>query len=123
MSDVEPENDVWLFEPARDMAVHRADYGRAMGQLSNQLSGVRSLLSRMSPTLPVEADNWSVSHPAVIWSDTLLFDGEPASLANWGETIVDADMEYLFGDADMIENDLLSDELFGEYGQMSALAS
>jgi len=121
--DLTPENDAWMFDAPRDLAAHKGDFGQAMSQLSGQLASVRGLLSRISPTAPVPAETYDGTQHCAIWSDTVLFEGEPASIEVWGEGLVSEDMGYLFDKADRVQNDTLSEELFGTFGQMPALAS
>lgn len=123
LRDLHPENDMWMFDTPRDLAAHKADYGQTMSRLSGQLAGVRELLSRISPTAPVPAEDYGIGRTGAVWSDTVLFDGEPAPIAAWGESTVEDDMDYLFGGADTIENDLIANELFGGYGYVPALIS
>ena len=119
--DLTPDRDDWIFEAPRELAAHKADLGQAMGQLSGQLASVRDLLSRISPTAPIPVEAYDVPQHCAIWSDTVLFDGEPAPIEIWGEGLVSEDM-YLF-DEPAVQVDTLADELFGGFGQMPALAS
>lgn len=122
--DLVPENDPWMFDGPRKLAAHKADFGQAMSQLSGQLANVRDLLSRISPTAPVLVESYQGSQHCAVWSDTVLFDGEPAPIEIWGEGLVAEDMGLLFDEADMAGGDTLTDEPFGSYDrQMPALAS
>ena len=116
-----------MFDAPRELAACKADYGQVATRLSEQLSNVRELLSRISPTAPVSADAYEYSgvRSGIVWSDTLLFDGEPALIGSWDDELVDADvdMDFLFDDADAITDNMMADELFGGYGRIPALAS
>ena len=120
-----PENDAWMFDAPRELVACKASYGQATTRLSEQLSNVRALLSRISPTAPISvaAHDYSEAGSGAVWSDTLLFDGEPALIAVWGDELVDGDIEYLFDDTEAITDNLMADELFGGYGYVPALAS
>ena len=120
-----PENDAWMFDAPRELAACKASYGQATTRLSQQLSNVRALLSRISPTAPISvaAHDYSEAGSGAVWSDTLLFDGEPALIAVWGDDLVDGDIEYLFDGAEATTDNLMADELFGGYGYVPALAS
>ena len=121
--DLTSENDAWMFDAPRELSAHKADHGQAMNALSGQLSSVRDLLSRISPTAPVPAEVYHGSVEGVIWSDTVLFDGEPAPIEVWGEGLVCEDTAFLFGgDADRdIEGS--PDGFSSGFLSMSALAS
>jgi len=122
---LQPEGDTWMFDAPRELAACKADYGQAAARLSGQLSNVRELLSRISPTapVPVSAYDYCGVGNGVVWSDTLLFDGEPVLIGSWDDELVDGDMGYLFDGADAINDNLMADELFGGYGRVPALAS
>jgi hypothetical protein len=122
--DLTPENDTWMFDAPRNLAAHKADFGRAMSQLSGQLASVRDLLSRISPTAPILVEAYQGSQHCAIWSDTVLFDGGPAPIEIWGEGLVSEDTGFLFDETDMAGGDERADDLFGGYsGQIPALAS
>ena len=94
--DLLPENDLWMFDAPRELSAERADFGNAMNVLAGQLSSVRELLSRISPSAPVPAETYQGSSSGVVWSDTLLFDGVPAMISDWGEGFEGAYDEDLF---------------------------
>ena len=118
--DLTPDPDDWIFEAPRELVAHKADLGQAMGQLSGQLASVRDLLSRISPTAPILVEAYEAPLHCAVWSDTLLFDGEPAPIEIWGEGM--AEDAYLF-DEPAAPTDTGSDDVFERFGQMPALAS
>ncbi|MEO9968967.1 MAG: hypothetical protein ABJG15_03900 [Hyphomonadaceae bacterium] len=126
--DLHPQDDLWLFDAPRELSAYKADYGQAMSGLSGHLASVRDLLSRISPVAPLQAEDYaghteSYTSTGVVWSDTILFDGEPAPMTMWGESAFEDDLHDLFEGAEMIKNDLIANELFGGYGSVPALAS
>ena len=95
-----PEPDTWLFDAERSVKAHADDYFGAMDGLQDQLAGLHSLLSTASISNPVVSRVNSVpafgaARLTAIWSDTMLFDGEPY-LLDAAPAYMDAPDDLLF---------------------------
>lgn len=96
-----PEPDTWLFDAERSVKAHADDYFGAMDRLQDQLAGLHSLLSTASISEPVvsrvnSAPVFGAARLTAIWSDTMLFDGEPY-LLDATPADMDAPDDLLFG--------------------------
>jgi len=99
-SSLTPENDAWLFEAPRTVCAHMGDYATETGRLANALGNLRAVVSKASIEAPMVAALESAPALGVIWSDDLLFDGEPLGQES-DEIAASADghVDFLFDDA------------------------
>ena len=91
-----PETDMWLFEPTRSVDAHAGDYFGQMDKLSESLGSLRTLLSDAPATRPTIEYRVDVTPMTAIWSDALLFDGEPHVLASEVQSDLDVHTSFLF---------------------------
>lgn len=77
-----PETDLWLFEADRSVASHMAGLTGEMSRLSGVLGRLHTVVSTVAAETPIHALSYN-EHAVgqVIWSDDLLFDGEPLASA------------------------------------------
>lgn len=81
-SGVDPKTDGWLFDKPRSLPAQMSDLTKEMGELSGSLSRLHGLVSMISGEAPEAALASSpVLVGGVVWSDAMLFDGEPDAIA------------------------------------------
>jgi len=76
---VDPESDLWLFGAEPTVASHMQDLSTQMKTLSGTLGRLHSLVSVISAEAPMPKPVQAVASANIVWSDALLFDGEPAA--------------------------------------------
>ena len=96
-SPVNPDVDTWLLEPSRSIADHARDLTHDMGRLAGALSKLHSVVSAVSSQAPAYAPLETTSSFGAIWSDDLLFDGEPLPVV--ASTALEMNDDFLFEDA------------------------
>ena len=97
-SPVNPDVDTWLLEPSRSIADHARDLTHDMGRLAGALSKLHSVVSAVSSQAPAYVPlETTTSSFGMIWSDDLLFDGEPLPVA--ASTTLEMNDDFLFEDA------------------------
>ena len=84
-------------EPSRSIADHARDLTHDMGRLAGALSKLHSVVSAVSSQAPAYAPLETTSSFGTIWSDDLLFDGEPLPVV--ASTALEMNDDFLFEDA------------------------
>ena len=94
---IDPAADTWLLEPSRSVADCTRDLTRGMGRLAETLTKLHSVISDVSSQAPLSASNKLDPAFGTIWSDDLLFEGEPLQAIS----SLDSEMNdgFLFEDA------------------------
>lgn len=92
----EPEADVWLFEPTRPVASHMADLASEMGRLTGSLGKLHTIVSVISAQAPLQYAVKSVPAFGALWSDDVLFDGEPMMTACDSQMTAEGHADFLF---------------------------
>lgn len=75
-SEPEPDIDVWLLDEPADMRSEFDQYTSSFKGLSEQLSSLRALTSKVAAHAPLEAEPAPATTTAPVWADADLFDGE-----------------------------------------------
>lgn len=96
---VHPEQDTWLFDTSPTIEARADDLGHAMGRLVNVLGSLHTVVSHVSTQAPMRASVQTETVFGAIWSDSLLFDGEPAARMVEATADLGPDADFLFGDA------------------------
>ena len=108
-------NDTWMFAAPKPVSDYVDDYTLALTGLGGTLGNLRALTTRMAAAVPAPADeNYALAPSAMgaVWSDTVLFDGEPAPLETRVPLQVSGDAgAFLFEDRDQAAPDLPVAEL------------
>ena len=82
-SGIDPKTERWLFDQPRSLPAQMSDLTKEMSELSGSLSRLHGLVSMISGSAP---EAGLASSPAliggVVWSDAMLFDGEPEATAS-----------------------------------------
>ena len=95
---INPDVDTWLLEPTRSIADHARDLTHDMGRLAGVLSKLHSVVSAVSAQAPAYIPlETTTSSFGTIWSDDLLFDGEPLPVV--ASTALEMSDDFLFEDA------------------------
>lgn len=96
-SSVDPESDLWMFGAKPTVASHMQDLSLQMKNLSGTLGRLHSLVSVISAEAPMPKPVQAVARAKIVWSDTMLFDGEPITPATYalGNELAD---DFLFDD-------------------------
>lgn len=78
-SPIDTVKDTWLFDVSRPLAEYKSEHSRSMTRLSGSLGRLHHIVSAISERAPL--GNEAMYEPAfgVLWSDSQLFDGEPAA--------------------------------------------
>lgn len=93
-----PEPDAWLFEPPRSVKQEAGALGRQMSDLAGTLGDLHALAGRVMGEEPAPAEPRMSRIGQPIWSDALLFDGEPQpAIAAHAAPVSDHD-DLLFDD-------------------------
>ena len=82
-SSVDPESDLWLFGAEPTVATHMQDLALQMKNLSGTLGRLHGLVSVIFTEAPIPKPAQAVVHANIVWSDAVLFDGEPAAPASY----------------------------------------
>ena len=96
---VHPEQDTWLFDNPRTIEAHADDLTHVMGRLATVLGSLHTVVSNVSTQAPMRASVQPEAAFGAIWSDSLLFDGEPDAQMVEATADLGSDADFLFGDA------------------------
>ena len=114
-SSVDPESDLWLFGAEPTVASHIQDLSLQMQNLSGTLGRLHSLVSVISTEAPMPKPVQAVVHTNIVWSDAVLFDGEPAASVSYVMDTESAD-DFLFDFEDdaapMLDIAIMADKNF-----------
>lgn len=94
-SAIDPTTDTWLFDKPRSLSAHMLDFTHEMGALSGSLSRLHGLVSMISAEAPEAVLAHSPVVNGVVWSDALLFDGEPEAVTS-DEVLLSGASDLLF---------------------------
>ncbi|MEL7128061.1 MAG: hypothetical protein AAGK23_00800 [Pseudomonadota bacterium] len=87
--------DVWIFEAEPTVAHHVSELADQMDRLGGALNNLRALVSDISCDAPADAQRALAPVSGVIWSETLLFDGEPQPMMDQ-PLLAHDDSDFLF---------------------------
>ena len=107
-NSLNPAADEWLFDASRSVSDHVDDLTNQMGLLSGTLGRLHAVVSSVATIAPMRAGSEAiVAFGGPIWSDDLLFDGQPrmdAAPSVRSDTLLfDDDMPVLIDDAVLFE--------------------
>ena len=91
--------DDWLFEESVSPLAMQVDaLSGELNRTSQALAGLRQLLSSISNVAPIEVTTEQGGLPNMVWSEDLLFDGEPMAVMPSVREPLAGDVAFLFED-------------------------